>query len=177
MLTGSAHGQVYAHCVFVIRNIAFIPHGAPLFHCSPACRRSLCAGKAHFLASNKPTEMVLRGLSSSDSNGMSQLLNVAFLHSTLSHCCSRAFDRAFAQLHAWHLQLLPPPCIATRSLLRSGAAARSTASSVSMWLLTGSSARARSHCSCSRMALRPMSDAGPCTMRKQFLAVARLLIW
>jgi hypothetical protein len=96
-----------------------LSHTVCLQSCLTSCvSTSLCSGKAHFLASSKPTEMVLRGLSSSDSNGMCRLLFhvLCFKIASPPDC--------FVQWQAWLHQLQPLHCIAIKSFLRSGVAAR-----------------------------------------------------
>lgn len=107
-------------------------------------------GKAHFLASNMPTEMVLRGLSSSDSNGTSQSLifHSDFWFAPRLKPNVQPHLTIFAQWHAWLHQLPLLRCTAIKSFLHSGAAARSTANSLSVLLHLGSNVRAQLPCSC-----------------------------
>jgi hypothetical protein len=147
MLTGSAHGQTFAHCLFVIRNIAFIPHGASLVH--SAFRFPLpytLQAKRTFLRRTKPQRWC---------SGVS-VVPIPMVRASFSFtlsCAALCFNLMHSpdgvvQYHAWLHQLLPPPCTAIKNFLRSGVVARSTAGSPNMWLLLGSSVRVRSPCTC-----------------------------
>jgi hypothetical protein len=60
-LTGSARGEVYAHCLFVIRNIAFIPHGVSIIPSSSVSLAHAAQAKRTFLLRTNPRRWCFGG--------------------------------------------------------------------------------------------------------------------